>query len=98
LLATSQTTRRLLILARTFFVLVRSKKEKFMALNAANLKSEIVTKLQTLSGSADIGRWDMLAEAVAEAVVEHLTTNAVVNPGTLQDSVPAAITGAGTIT
>jgi len=69
-----------------------------MALNSATLKSEIVTKLQTLSGSSDIGRWDMLAEAVAEAVVEHLTANAVVNPGTLQDSVPAAITGAGTIT
>jgi len=64
-------------------------------LNAERLEAAIITKLNAAMG--DCGEWTKIAKAVAEAVVEELSSNAVVNPGTMQDSTPAAITGAGTI-
>ena len=66
-------------------------------LNSERLKNAILAKMETASGAPPPPDWVGIAEAIAEAVVEELSSNAVVNPGTMQDSTPAAITGAGTI-
>lgn len=68
-----------------------------MSLDSARLKTAIVSKLTALENPPDTSVWEPMLLAIAEAVVEEITVHAVVNPTSLLDSVPAAVTGTGTI-
>ena len=66
-------------------------------LDSVRLKAAILAKMEAAAGSPPPSDWEGIAQAIAEAVVEEVVGNAVVTPTALQDSVPAAVTGTGTI-
>jgi hypothetical protein len=72
-------------------------RENKMALDSARLKAAIQTKIETALSQDASDEWIAISQAVAEAVVDELTANAVVSPGTMDATVPTAITGSGTI-
>ena len=61
-----------------------------MALNAATLKTALKTALINDAGATDNDATDALAEVIADAVVAHITTYAVV---TVASGIPVATTG-----
>lgn len=69
-----------------------------MALTKASLSTKIVNAIEAEYGSADdSATLKKFADAVADAVVDEITNNAVVNPTALLDSMSGAVTGTGTI-
>ena len=51
-----------------------------MAMNKAGLKSEIIAEMLGLGFvTGSHAKFDLLAEAISNAVIDHITVNAVVN-------------------
>ena len=70
-----------------------------MALSIPGLSGEIKTQIVACYGAADDDtRLQCFCDAMATAIVNHITANAVVNPTGLLDSFSGAVTGTGTIT
>jgi hypothetical protein len=61
-----------------------------MALSASTLKTALKTALIDEAGAQDNTATDKLAEVIANAVVDHITANAVV---TVASGIPVATTG-----
>jgi hypothetical protein len=77
-----------------------------MSLTVSSLKGKIIAKLIREIQPTGATAFDKIATAIAEAVIEEITTNAVVIPNTVTedgevvgmvDSLGAPIVGTGTI-
>lgn len=70
-----------------------------MSLDAGDLGDEIKAAIESSSVAvADASQLQDLCDAIASAVVAHFTTNAVVLPGTFEDSAGDPVTGQGVVT
>lgn len=68
-----------------------------MALTAASLKTKIVTKMEAIWEFEDSQTLDDFAQALAEAIVEEITENAVVNVVSVSQVQPGVgVSGPGT--
>jgi len=68
-----------------------------MALTKESMADKIVTKLKVLNPAISEPQLKPFWEAIAEGVIEELTENGVIKPGTFKDGTGADITGEGVI-
>ncbi len=61
-----------------------------MSMSASALSASIKSKLESKIGVSEPNQLQELSDAIAEAVVDHITTNAEVNGGTCAPSGPIA--------
>ncbi len=70
-----------------------------MALTIASLSLNIEDELKNVFGTpSDAQRLEDFADALAKAIIDELTTNAVIPAGALLDSVGQPVTGTTTVT
>jgi hypothetical protein len=68
-----------------------------MALDAAALKTAMKSKIEAATAPLESPNADAVLQALAEAIVEHFTANAVVQPTSLVDGAMLPVTGTGTL-
>lgn len=68
-----------------------------MPLSSSVLKGLIVSELQGQFDIVDASQLDKFAQAVADAIVTHITTSAVVLPGTFSNA-GGPVVGTGLVT
>jgi hypothetical protein len=70
-----------------------------MALSIPGLSGEIKAQIVSCYGTADDDtKLQCFCDAMATAIINHITANAVVNPTNMLDSFSGQVTGTGTIT